>query len=192
MAAFFFPHIIFRCAMACSWQQRELTAQSARSFIFVKEAALCFRWVFRNLVAIATTSAFHMHVFGGAAAEREELSGLKCISLCLSYNFPFPSCLSFFSTTAHSLLPRLPSLLLSSLSSSTHLFSGPALWDLTLSCVKPQISTSSKTGQSPCRPAARPHSSVGLTGWIAKCVPLQYTLCVSERVLVIYRMEGWV
>lgn len=99
----FFSHIIFGCAMACSWQQRELcmslapTAHSAGvenvSFLSGKPS---FRRVFRSLTAIATTSAFHMHVFSAAAAEREELSGHECISLCLSYNFSFPSWLCFF------------------------------------------------------------------------------------------------
>ncbi len=70
-----------------------------------------------------------------------------------------------------------------------HIFSALALWNLMLSCVKSPINTSSKTGQILCRPAARPHSSVRLTGCVAGRVLLRRTLCVSEPVCLWF--AGW-
>lgn len=155
-----------------------------------------------------------LHIFSVHGAERQELKMVHFCKTRFSLSeppafhtdafragkspepSPVPLRLSYSSSvltfcSPHSLYISLPSPSPLSVSPFRHISSSCSWWDLMLSCVKPQISTSSKTGQSQCHPAARPHR---LTGCVARRAPLHCTLWVCERwacAFRICRMEGW-
>lgn len=132
MAASFFPHHFQMCcgmflAAAGTLHVFSTHGTELKPFHFCQH--LVSDGFFRSLAA--TTRALHMHVFSAAAAETQELSEHKCVSLCLSCKFSFPPwlCVCFTPLPVLFLPPlaALPPCLFASLSSPTHLFPFAAL-----------------------------------------------------------------
>ena len=187
-----FFHIIFRCVMACSWQRRDLcmslgpTAQGARSWkmfvFFLYKAAQRFRRVFRGLAAITTTSAFHMHVFSAAGAEKEVLGGHE------RFQIPDPSLVSLRLSHGFSFLPLLPSLFLSISPSVSYISSPFSVRAHAVLC-----EASNQHQQQDRAAAASSHSKATqqceIDGCVARCVLPHCTLCASEAVCLWF--VGW-
>lgn len=197
-----FFHIIFRCAMACSWQRRDLcmslgpTAQAARSWktflFFLYKTAQRFRRVFRGLAAITTTNTFHMHVFSAAGAEKEVLGGHeRSFQIPLSSRSVSPTVflsLHSFSPLLLYFLPLLPSLFLSISPSISYISSPFSVRSHAVLC------EASNQHQQQDRAAAASSCSKAtqqceIDGCVARCVLPHCTLCASEAVCLWF--VGW-